>query len=227
MRYQPEGPRALHERPGFDALARTHLVHRLQRGAHELRRSSPASFEALAHETRVLHRTLERLGVDAEEVSLPMDLGRALLFVVRELEVLLVGAPLALLGWALNVVPLGVTRRIVRKTSMDEDHTASNAVFLAIPIFCGWWLLLGLAAAATRSVFWALAGVLTVVFTWSVHLQYRDRAGGVVRRVRTFWLWLRHPEARERLAERVEAWIERVRAAEAELAHHTAAGGGG
>ena len=218
--YRREGPAPLDRPGGVDARAQVALVHRLQRGAHRLRRDSPDRFESLADETGALVRELDALGVEAAEVSLPMQLGRAALFIMRELEILVVGAPLALAGSVLHALPLTVTRRLVRAMSEDEDHPASNAVFLSIPIFTIWWLILDVVTLLTLGLGGLVVVAVAVPFAGLVNLHYRDRGGGVVRRVRTFLLWLRHPEVRTRLEGRMLAWQEQLRAVEAEVTPH-------
>lgn len=217
LAYRAEGPGPLDRPAEWDSRTRVDRVHRLQRGAHELRRRDPERFDLLASRARSLNRQLDTLGVGAEEVSLSMHAGRAALFVVRELEVLLVGAPVAFLGWGVHLPPLSLTRHLVARMSVDEDHTASNAVFLSIPIFGAWWVALGVLGGLLLPAAWATVALLTVWFTAMVHLHYRDRAGGVLRRIRTFVLWFRRPDLRERLEADITGWHEQVRAAEADF----------
>jgi glycerol-3-phosphate O-acyltransferase/dihydroxyacetone phosphate acyltransferase len=213
MRYRVEGPEPLDRDPTFDARAHVDLVHRLQRGARRLHEEDPALFDSLASETNALAQELEDLGVDPREVSLSMHVGRVALFVVRELEILMVGAPLALVGAVLHAAPYQVTRRLVRAMSEDEDHPASNAVFLSIPIFLLWWVVLDLVALLSGPG-WFILAAAGVPFTGLLYLRYRDRGAGMRRRVRTFLLWRRRPELKSRLEQRLQAWQERLSEAE-------------
>ena len=216
LQYLPEGPLPLDREVGFDAAADVERVHRLQRGAHRLHEADPALFASLTAETRSLVSELRSLGVEPREVSLSMRLARAALFVTRELEILLVGAPLAMVGGFVHLAPYLLTRHLVRALSQDEDHPASNAVFLSIPIFVAWWTgLAGLAFVVGTG--WLPFVLLGAPFTGLVHLQYRDRAGGALRRLRTFVLWWRRPDLRRTLEERLTAWQAHLLAAEATL----------
>lgn len=217
LTWQPEGPAPLDRRTGMDAEAHVALVHRLQRGVHHLHERDPLRFAALAGETRTLLHEIESRGVAVPEVSLSMHAGRVALFVLRELEVLAVGAPLALAGAVLHQPPLSLTRRLVASLSKDEDHPASNAVILSIPIFVAWWLILGLATLFLLSPAWVPFVAVAVPYAGLVNLHYRDRAGGVVRRVRTFLLWWRRPDLLARLEDSIQRWQEQIRAIETDL----------
>jgi hypothetical protein len=215
--YHPAGPEPIDRVEPMDARVIVDRVHRLQRGARALRARRPERFDDLAREGRVLGRKLERLGVRPEEVSISMSPARAALFVTRELEVLLVGAPLAAWGWIANVIPLSVTRRLVAAMSRDPDHPASNAVFLSPPIFLLWWVVAVALTAVLASPAWALALAASLPLTLAVNLLYRDRGGGAIRRARTFLLWLVRPEYRERLAAELDGWQKKLLALEGEL----------
>ena len=218
MEYRPEGPEPLDRVRVFDAGTHVDLVHRLQFGAHRLRARDPALFESLTEESTAIANELRELGVEPHEVSLSMHIGRVALFILRELEILLVGAPLALAGAIVGFVPYQVTRRLVRLLSEDEDHPASNAVFLSIPIFLTWWLMIGI-AALFFGVGWFLVVTVGAPFTGLVYLGYRDRSGGMVRRVRSFLLWRREPDTRARLESRLGAWQARLLDVEESLTH--------
>ena len=127
-------PEPLDRATRVDPAEEVARVHRLQRGAHELRARDPERFGALSRETRRLTRTLNALGVDPGEVGLPMHAGRVALFIVREVEVLIVGFVPAALGALVHLPPLVALRALVARLSKDEDHPASNAVFLSIPV---------------------------------------------------------------------------------------------
>ena len=66
---------------------------------------------------------------------LPMEPGRAAFFVFREMEIFLVGLPVALWGMVNNLLPYQALKALVRKTSSDRDHWASNAVVMGVVAF--------------------------------------------------------------------------------------------
>jgi len=204
-------PEPLDRRIRLDAAQRVARVHRLQRGAHVLRTRAPEQFDALARETQRLARSLAVLGVEPEEAALPMHLGRVAMFVVREIEVLVVGFVPAVLGWLIHLPPLTLLRVLVARMSEDEDHPASNAVFLSIPVIGVWWALALVLAAVALPIRWLPVVVVALPFSAAVHLSYRDRVGATWRRVRTFLLWLRRPDLRTALEEEIQAWQGEVR----------------
>jgi hypothetical protein len=89
---------------------------------------------------------------------------------------------------------------LVRKTSKDRDHFASNSIFLGIPVFLLFWVMQTAAVALLASAGWALAYAVALPYTGAAALLYRDRAGSAWRRARTFLLFARHPSHRRKLA---------------------------
>ena len=221
--YRREGPEPIDRPERLEPEARIDRGQRLAEGAHALRRDDPERFDALASGAASLTRRLAVLGVEPAEVAISMSPARAALFVLRELEVFLVGAPLATLGWLVHLPPFLLTRRLVAALSADEDHPASNAVFLGPPIFLLWWVGVVAVAWIAASAGWAALAALALPLCGVIALRFRDRAGGAVRRARTFLLWLRRPELRARMAGAIEAWQDAVLEAEARVA---AAGAG-
>jgi len=130
--------------------------------------------------------------------------------------VLLVGAPLAIIGGVLHLPPFVLTRSLVRATSKDDDHPASNAVFLSIPIFLTWWLAAG-ASAFLAGPGWAVAMIPGLPFTGLVYLHYRDRSGGALRRVRSFLRLWRDPGLKVELEARLARWRTRMLNVEEDL----------
>lgn len=216
--YRWEGPEPIDRPESLEPEARIDRGQRLAEGAHALRRDDPERFAALASGAATLTRRLAVLGVEPPEVAISMSPARAALFVLRELEIFLVGAPLAALGWLVHLPPFLLTRRLVAALSADEDHPASNAVFLGPPIFLLWWAGVVAVAWIAASAGGAALAALALPLCGAIALRFRDRAGGAVRRARTFLLWLRRPELRERMAGAIEAWQDAVLEAEAEVA---------
>ncbi|MFL5541995.1 MAG: 1-acyl-sn-glycerol-3-phosphate acyltransferase [Longimicrobiaceae bacterium] len=206
-------PPPLGQEPAPDFAAHVALVHRLQEGREWLARGRRGELEALEERVRAFARKVGRLGVAPAELFLPMEAGRAAFFVFREVELLLAGAPLFAWGW-INALPAyAVTRALVRKTSKDRDHFASNAVFLGIPVFLLFFTLQVCAVAAvTGSWRWAVVYALSLPYAGAVALLYRDRAGVAWRRLRTFALFARHPAHRRRLVAEAESILAELRA---------------
>lgn len=187
------------------------LVARLQAGYRTLRDQYPDEVAALTSRIRHYRQELKRRGLDPAEVFLPLHLGRALLFLVRELELLVVGLPLMAFGALNHLVPYLIVRRIARALSTDRDHWASNVVypgFVVLPLF--YLLQLG---AAWLLLPWSWAAVYTVALPYTGYyaLLYQERAGSALQRTRTFFQFLRDRSLQERLSAEGRAIVGQVR----------------
>jgi glycerol-3-phosphate O-acyltransferase/dihydroxyacetone phosphate acyltransferase len=193
------------------------LIHRLQRSALRVASAMPAQSTGLAERIRAHHRKLARLGITPGEVNSRIHAGRAAFFVLREVEVLLVGMPMALWGTLNHLAPYHATRLLVRRLSKDEDHFATNAIFFGLPIFLLCALLQGVLVGVLTSPLWAILYLASLPLCGTVALLYRDRSGGVYRRVRTFLMFLRHPDHQRRLLAEAAGIIADLRRMESEL----------
>ncbi|MBV8487088.1 MAG: 1-acyl-sn-glycerol-3-phosphate acyltransferase, partial [Planctomycetaceae bacterium] len=205
-----EAPPALgsEERPVADWFR---LLGRLQAGYQNLLQSEPQTVHDLTGRIRRYRAELRRAGIAPHEVYLPMHLGRAAFFLVRELELVVVGTPLALFGVVNHIVPYQIVKRLARRLSTDKDHWASNVVYPGIVIFpvcylvqlgAAWWFL-------PKS--WAGLYTVLLPFTGYYALQFRDRVGHTWRRMVTFLRFLGRPGDQERLAIEGRAIVGRIR----------------
>lgn len=196
---------------------RFRLLARLQAGYRTLREADPEPVDELADRVRRYRSELKRCGLEPGEVYLPLHVGRSLLFLVRELELVIVGAPLALFGTVNYIVPYLIVKRVAQALSTDKDHWASNVVypsFVVFPAFCfvqlaAAWLLL--------PALWAALYSIALPYTGYYALLYRDRIGGAYRRTRTFIRFLRDRTEQERLATEGRTLLAQIRALAARL----------
>ncbi|HEX8904778.1 MAG TPA: 1-acyl-sn-glycerol-3-phosphate acyltransferase [Longimicrobiaceae bacterium] len=217
-----DGPPPLGQEPEADPAAHVALIHRLQAGREWLARDRRAELEALEERVRGFGRKLRRLGITAAELFLPMEAPRAAFFVLREVELLAAGSPLAGWGWLNSLPAYAVTKAVVMKMSKDRDHFASNSVFLGIPIFLVFWAMQTALVAILASPPWAMLYALSLPYTGAVALLYRDRAGSAWRRARTFLLFARRPAHRRRLVDEARAILADLRRLAAEWEAATA-----
>ena len=150
-----------------------------------------------------------------------MHPGRAAFFLLRELELVLVGMPLALFGAINHVVPYEIVKVLADKLSTDKDHWASNVVYPGIVVFplcylvqlgVAWWLL---------PAFWACLYTVALPYTGYYALLFSDRVGRSWRRMVTFLRFLTRPGEQERLAAEGRDIVGRVRELEARLGAET------
>ncbi|HYH83554.1 MAG TPA: 1-acyl-sn-glycerol-3-phosphate acyltransferase [Longimicrobium sp.] len=226
LRAGTQAPPPLGQEPGDDWAAQVALIHRLQAGREWLATGRRDELAALEERVHGFARKVARLGITPAELFLPMEPGRAAFFIFREMELLVAGAPLFAWGWINGLPAYTVTKALVRKTSKDRDHFASNAVFMGIPVFLLFWMMQAAAVALLASPWWALAYALSLPYTGAAALLYRDRAGSAWRRARTFLLFVRRPSHRRTLvdeARSIHADLQRL-AAEFEARETAAAG---
>jgi 1-acyl-sn-glycerol-3-phosphate acyltransferase len=198
------------------------LVGRLQAGYRVLVDSQPEEVVELSTRVRRYRSELKRSGIEPGEVYLPLHFGKALFFSVREVELLLVGAPLALAGAMNHVFPYVLVKGIARKLSKDKDHWASNVVYPSFVVFPFFYLVQLLAAYSVLPFLWALVYTVALPYTGYYALLYSERAGKALRRARTFLGFLLDRSQQERLMREGREIIRRIRALESWLANNPA-----
>jgi 1-acyl-sn-glycerol-3-phosphate acyltransferase len=196
------------ERPVVQWFA---LLRRLQDGYRLLQESRPRDVEAVTQRVRRYRTELKRLGIDPSEVYLPIHAGKAAFFLFREVELLLIGAPLALFGAINHLGPYLTVKTIAKLLSKDKDHWATNVIypsFLIFPLFyflqigAAWWLLPAWLAALYT---------LALPYTAVVATLYSDRLRASWRRFKTFVYFWRHPQRQQELASEGHAIIAAIR----------------
>jgi hypothetical protein len=143
-------------------------------------------------------------------VYLPLHPGKAFLFLVRELELTIVGAPLALLGVINHLIPCLIVKKIARALSKDKDHWASNVIYPSFVVFplCYALQLAGVWFSVPK--FWALLYTVMLPCTGYYSLLYTERAARALRRLRTFLTFLAAPARQRQLADEGRAIIARL-----------------
>lgn len=186
------------------------LLGRLQAGYRTLPADHHQEIEELTVRVRHYRAELKRRGLTPAEVYLPIHPGRALLFLVRELELLIVGAPLALFGAVNHILPYAIVRRIARALSTDKDHWATNVVYPSFLIFPLFYLIQLTSAWVFLPALWAALYTVALPYTGYYALLYGERAGRALRRTRTFLHLLRDRSGQKKLAEEGRAILARI-----------------
>jgi len=106
--------------PGASVADWFQAVARMQEGYRTLLEQARPEVDELAGRIRRYRAELKRHGIEPAEVYLPLHWGRASLFFVRELELLLVGAPLALFGALNHLIPYLLIKHTARAMSRDK-----------------------------------------------------------------------------------------------------------
>jgi 1-acyl-sn-glycerol-3-phosphate acyltransferase len=160
---------------------------------------------------RAYRRDLRRLGVAQHEVYLSMHPAQAAFFVLRELELLVAGAAIVMVGLVQHGLAFLADRALTRKLSVDLDHWASNAIFYGFAIFPLTWLI-GLAVSwRLGSPLVALGYALLLPYTLVYLVLWQERIGRAVRRARTFLRFAVHRDLQRDLQQRGRALIREIR----------------
>lgn len=190
------------------------LLERLRDGYRTLQETHPVEVEELSGRVRRYRAELRRLRILPAEVYLPLHRGKALFFLFRELELLLIGAPLALFGALNHLLPYGIVKKIAHLLSKDKDHWATNVVYPSFIVFPLCYLLQLGAAWYWLPVFWATVYTIALPYTGYVALLYGERARATLRRARAFLYFFRHRSKQEELAREGRAILADVWALE-------------
>lgn len=170
---------------------------RLERG--EL---SPDTEERVRHVQRrllALRRTATRLGIRLDDVALDTRLPAAGRFVVRELLLAAVGAPLAAWGRLNHVVPFTLARWLGHRTSSARSQQAMHTILVGIVVIPPFY-------AMQAGIVWRLAGpwwsalyAASLVPSASWDLRYKERLRQLRRRAMAWHHFREDPALQDRL----------------------------
>lgn len=213
--------------PDTSAAEWFRLLGRLQDGYRQLIDSAGVELDSLSSRIRKYRSELKRRGIAPGEVYLPLHPGRAMLFVIRELELLFVGAPLALFGIIHHLLPYCTVRAVARKLSTDKDHWATNVVYPSFLVFPLYYALAWGAIWVLLPPLWAALYCIAIPYTGLYAVLYAERTGGAVRRARTFLYFLFNRDSQKALAAEGREILASVRSLQARLNSDSPAAEGG
>jgi 1-acyl-sn-glycerol-3-phosphate acyltransferase len=188
------------------------LIGRLQAGWAWLDRNRHDVPKQLADRIRAYQRQLRRAGITPAEVFLPLNLSRAAFFLLRELELMIIGGPIALFGAINHAASYITVKQIARKLSRDKDHWASNAIYPSFVVFPFFYLVQLAAVWLVLPVLWATIYTIALPYTGYYAVLYGDRFQRAWKRARTFVRFTGKPEEQRQLAAEGRAIVEEIRA---------------
>lgn len=186
------------------------LVGLLRDGYEALRDTRARELDDLRNRVRKYRSELRRLGITPREVYILITTKRVALFVLREGAVLMIGLPVALWGAVNHLFPALIVRAIVKRISVKRDQWASNTVVPAVVIFPVFYVIQITLAWLLLTPLWAAAYTILLPFSGYGAVRYRDRAGGTLQRVHTFFHFLKQSDLQPRLAEEGLEIINRI-----------------
>ena len=208
---QGEPPVELGLRPAPRLAEQLRLVHVLQSGYAQLLKGERDRLILLENRVDKLFRTLSHNGVAPHEVFLKMHGPRAAFFVLRELELVILGLPMALWGLLNNLPAYLLVRAILKKLSLEEDQVATHAIFAGIIIFPLLYILQSLIAVFLLSPPWLLCYVISVPWCGFYAVAWLDRIRGALRRTNTWFLWRTRPDMQSELVKESSDIIMEIR----------------
>ncbi len=175
------------------------LVSRVRDGYLKLQQTQGEEVAAISARVHRYRARLRLYGITQAEVFIRMSPARAALFVLRELELLLVGLPLAAFGWLHHMVPLMLIRWYARRITEHRDQWSSNVIFPAMIVFPVLYLLLMSAAWLLLPKAWPLVYSVLLPYGGWYMVNWADRVGGSWQRMRTFLQFLARPALQQEL----------------------------
>ncbi len=189
---------------------------RLQSGYRKL---DGQQIDALANDVRDYRAELKLRGITPAEVYLPIRPLGAILFLMREVELIVVGAPLALFGIVNHLLPYLLVRGIARRLSVDKDHWATNVIYPSFVIFPLFYCAQIAAAWMLLPALWAAVYTIALPYTGYYAILYSDRGGSAWGRARTFVYFLFRPELHRRLTEQGKKILGAIHGLAGQLQH--------
>ena len=163
----------------------------------------------LENRANTLYERCLQLGLEAEEISLPLHPGKALLFLVRELEMLTIGSLLFSLGILLSLPAILFNLLLVKQVSKDPDHWATNFLFFGVAILA-LWLILATSLLVVIAPVAALLMIPVALFSGYFSLRYLQRIRRTIRRARIFLVFLFRPGLKYDLQRQCRALIQEI-----------------
>jgi len=191
--------------PPPDETARVAWLKRAMRLYRSLLERAPDRVAAFRRELEDFNAQLEQAGLAAVHLSRAYSFGVVSRFAVSEGLSLVLGAPLALCGIVLHVVPYQLTAAAVRLLPHTDEEEATDKIAAGLVLYPLAWL------AEACAVFALWGGLVLVLFlaalfpTGFFALAWRDRLERVVGEARAFARFLRDRNLPRRLRQRRQA----------------------
>jgi len=189
---------------------RLKLVQILNEGYMQLREEQAEAIAGLRKRVRAYRLELRDLGIKPSEVYIQMPAWRVVRFIIRELVILVVGMPIAAWGYLNHLMPAASIRVFAVSISVEKDKWASNVVFPTIVLIPLFYAIQITAAWFYLSPWWAVLYMVSLPFSGLFTILYRDRVGNIWHRSRTFFLFLKYPDLRERLGQEGRSIIKEL-----------------
>jgi 1-acyl-sn-glycerol-3-phosphate acyltransferase len=186
---------------------------RLQRfaeGMRWLRETDPSRLESLRAGVRRYLRLLTLLGASEGDVPKRYPLGGVLLYAARQILLLGLVFPVALVGMLVWAVPFLLTRYVAPRFRPELDQVATYKVGTAVLAFPLWLAVLELGVWLAWGLRAAVGGLLLFPVTGLAAIAWADRQADVREDVRVFLRARRYRRGRDRLVEERARLVEQL-----------------
>ena len=191
---------------------RVEWLQRAMRTYETFRTAAPGRIAAFRAELDGFAQDLDRAGLAVRQLSHRYAPGVVLAFAVREGLSLLLGAPLALLGIAVHVVPYQLTGFAVRLLDRTAEEEATDKIAAGLLLYPLAWAVEAFLVLRFGGG-WALAAFLVALFPLGFFaLGWRERLLRLERELSAFFRFLRDRELPRRLGERRQVLAAELRA---------------
>jgi len=203
---------------------------RLQRfaeGVRWLREADPARLESMRADVRRYLRLLTLFGASEGDVPKRYPLGGVLIYSARQLLLLGLVLPVALMGMAVWAVPFLLTRYVAPRFRPELDQVATYKVGTAVLAFPLWLGVLELGVWLAWGLRAALIGLVVFPVTGLAAIAWADRQADAREDARIFLRARRLRRGRDRLAEHRTRLVEQLDALTREWRAEQGASAGG
>jgi hypothetical protein len=189
---------------------------RLQRfaeGVRWLREADPERLDALRADVRRYLRLLTLFGASEGDVPRRYRRGSVLAYTAKQLSLLALVVPVALVGMAAWALPFFLTRYVAPRFRPELEQVATYKVGTAVLAFPLWLLAVGVVVWLTWGTRAALVTLVALPITGLAAIAWADRQAEVREDVRVFLRARRSRRGVDRLAEqreRLVAALDRV-----------------
>ncbi len=165
-----------------------------------------------------LQREAQSLGVPLGELTMATSRRAGAWFLVRELLIAAVCAPIAWWGRLNHWLPLQCALWLGRKTSRNPDDPAMHTLVAGVIIVVFTYVLITFGVSRAFGWGWAALYLASLPAAASLDFWFRDRFRRAVQRARGYLALRRHSERARALIEERDALIREVRSVGSQLA---------
>lgn len=162
------------------------ILIRLSRSLNSMSKSKDPRSTVLLNKVNELKNELESHGLRFDELFISRSPCSALLFLIREFEVLILGIIESALALILYFIPIIILKRVVAHKDIDRDHIATNWIFIGTPVLLGWLCIICLLSIYFIGWINTSIGFCFLQFSSFIALRFYDRIQLVLRRVSMF-----------------------------------------